>query len=115
VGLAVLLPASALGAWAMLENEHFEQFVRIQRERGHRVVSSGPYRYVRHPGYLAAILGALVTPLMLGSVWTFVPAGLVAVLFAVRTQLEDATLQRELRGYAKYAERTRFRLVPCLW
>jgi protein-S-isoprenylcysteine O-methyltransferase Ste14 len=115
VGLAVLLPASALGAWAMLENEHFEQFVRIQRERGHRVVTTGPYRLVRHPGYLGAILGALVTPLMLGSAWTFVPAVLVALLFAVRTHLEDATLRRELEGYEAYARRTRFRLVPFVW
>jgi protein-S-isoprenylcysteine O-methyltransferase Ste14 len=114
LGLAVLLPASALGAWAMLENEHFEQFVRIQQERGHRVVTSGPYRWVRHPGYLAAILGALLTPLMLGSIWTFVPAGLVALLFTARMWLEDATLRRELRGYAEYAERTRFRLLPWL-
>jgi protein-S-isoprenylcysteine O-methyltransferase Ste14 len=115
LGLAVLLPASALGAWAMLENEHFEQFVRIQHERRHRVVSTGPYRYVRHPGYLAAMLGALMTPLMLGSAWTFVPAGLVALLFAVRTRLEDATLRQELDGYEEYARRTRFRLVPFVW
>jgi protein-S-isoprenylcysteine O-methyltransferase Ste14 len=115
LGLAVLLPASALGAWAMLENEHFEQFVRIQEERGHRVVTSGPYRWVRHPGYLAAILGALATPLMLGSLWTFAPAGLVALLFALRTRLEDATLRRELTGYEEYARRTRFRLVPLVW
>jgi protein-S-isoprenylcysteine O-methyltransferase Ste14 len=115
LGLAVLVPAGALGALAMLENEHFEQFVRIQRERSHRVVTTGPYRHVRHPGYLTAILGALVTPWMLGSLWTFVPAGLVAALFAMRTRLEDATLQRELRGYDEYAQQTRFRLVPFVW
>ena len=115
VGLAVLVPAALLGAWAMLVNEHFEQLVRIQTDRGHRVVSEGPYRLVRHPGYLAAIAGALATPLLLGSAWTFVPAGLVALLFVVRTRLEDATLQRELPGYAEYAARARFRLVPGVW
>jgi protein-S-isoprenylcysteine O-methyltransferase Ste14 len=79
------------------------------------VVTTGPYRIVRHPGYLGAILGALATPLMLGSAWTFVPAGLVGVLFAVRTELEDRTLRRELQGYEAYAKRTRFRLVPWVW
>ena len=115
VGLAVLVPASLFANWAMVENEHFEQFVRIQEERGHRVVGTGPYRFVRHPGYLGAILGALATPLMLGSVWTFVPAGLIALLFVVRTRLEDATLRRELDGYEHYARRTRYRLVPWVW
>ena len=66
IGLVVMIVASLLADWAMLENEHFEQFVRIQGERGHRVVATGPYRFVRHPGYLGAILGALATPLMLG-------------------------------------------------
>ena len=115
VGCAALVPAALFADWAMLENEHFEQFVRIQTDRGHRVVTTGPYRFVRHPGYLGAIIGALVTPLLLGSAWTFVPAGLVALLFVIRTQLEDRTLRRELRGYAEYAARTRFRLVPGVW
>jgi protein-S-isoprenylcysteine O-methyltransferase Ste14 len=115
VGLLVLLLASLFAIWAMVENEHFEQFVRIQEERGHRVVATGPYRFVRHPGYLGAILGALATPLMLGSAWTFVPAGLLALLFVVRTHLEDQTLRRELQGYEEYAKGTRFRLVPLVW
>jgi len=115
VGLGVMVLASSFATWAMLENPHFEQFVRIQRERGHRVVTTGPYRFVRHPGYLAAILGALATPLMLGSAWTFIPAGMVAVLFAIRTYLEDDTLRRELDGYEEYSKRTRFRLLPLLW
>jgi len=114
-GLAVLVLASLFADWAMLENRYFEQFVRIQEERGHRVVTTGPYRFVRHPGYLGALLGALVTPLMLGSVWTFIPAGLVALLFVVRTHLEDQTLRRELPGYEEYAQHTRFRLVPGVW
>jgi len=115
VGLIVLVLASAFATWAMLENEYFEQFVRIQEDRGHRVVTTGPYHFVRHPGYLGAILGALATPPMLGSSWTFVPAGLIVVLFVVRTHLEDKTLRAELPGYQEYAQRTRFRLVPFLW
>jgi protein-S-isoprenylcysteine O-methyltransferase Ste14 len=114
-GLAVLVPASLFGDWAMVENEHFEQFVRIQHERDQRVVTTGPYRLVRHPGYLGAVLGALATPLLLGSAWTFVPAGLVAALFVVRTSLEDRALRAGLSGYEDYARRTRFRLVPWLW
>ena len=114
-GAAVLSVAAVLGAWAMLENEHFEQFVRIQDDRSHRVVDTGPYRLVRHPGYLAAIVGALVTPLMLGASSTFIPAGLAAALFIWRTVLEDRSLGRDLPGYAAYAKRTRWRLVPGIW
>ncbi|HBZ68415.1 MAG TPA: isoprenylcysteine carboxyl methyltransferase [Deltaproteobacteria bacterium] len=115
IGLVILVLAFFFGTWAMLENEHFEQFVRVQEEREHRVVTTGPYRFVRHPGYLAAILGALATPLMLGSAWTFIPAGLVGLLFVVRTRLEDETLRHELDGYEAYSARTRFRLLPSLW
>jgi protein-S-isoprenylcysteine O-methyltransferase Ste14 len=114
-GLVILVPASLFGDWAMVENEHFEQFVRIQEERSHRVVTTGPYRVIRRPGYLGAILGAIATPLMLGSAWTFVPAGLVAGLFVARTGLEDLTLARDLDGYAEYSAHTRYRLVPWVW
>ena len=101
----------------MLVNEHFEQFGRIQDDRDHRVVTTGPYAVVRHPGYLGAIVGvgAVATPLMLGSAWTFVPAGIVAALFIVRAALEDRMLQRKLAGYGDYARRTRYRLVPGIW
>jgi protein-S-isoprenylcysteine O-methyltransferase Ste14 len=115
VGLVVLILASVLGAWAMLENPYFEQFVRIQEERRHRTVTTGPYRFVRHPGYSAAILGALATPLVLGSAWAFVPVALLVLLFAVRALLEDRTLRSRLPGYEAYARRTRFRLVPFVW
>jgi protein-S-isoprenylcysteine O-methyltransferase Ste14 len=113
--LLVMVGASLFADWAMVENEHFEQFVRIQGERGHDVVTTGPYRFVRHPGYLGAILGALATPPMLGSAWAFLPAGFVALLFVVRTYLEDQTLRRELGGYEEYAQRTRHRLLPLVW
>jgi protein-S-isoprenylcysteine O-methyltransferase Ste14 len=111
----VMGAAAILGAWAMLENEHFEQFVRVQDDRGHRVVDTGPYGLVRHPRYLAAIVGALAAPLMLGVPSAFLPAGLVAALFIWRTALEDRSLRRDLPGYADYAARTRRRLVPGVW
>lgn len=114
-GAVPLTVGFVFATWAMLENEHFEQFVRIQTDRAHRVVTSGPYRIVRHPGYAGAILGALSTPLMLGSWWTFVPAGVLALLFITRTALEDETLRRELGGYEAYVQRTRYRLAPGIW
>ena len=115
VGLVVMILAYLFGAWAMAVNEHFELLVRIQTDRGHRVVSSGPYRIVRHPGYLAAIVGSLAAPLILGSLWAFAPVVAGALLFTARTALEDRTLRQELAGYPEYASRTRFRLLPGIW
>lgn len=115
LGLGLVGAATALGTWAMVENEHFEKFVRIQTDRNHRVVTTGPYRAVRHPGYLAGILGALASPLMLGSVWSTIPALLLAALFVWRTSAEDTTLQRELDGYTEYAAQTPHRLIPFVW
>jgi protein-S-isoprenylcysteine O-methyltransferase Ste14 len=115
LGVALLTGSYLFGTWAMIENEHFEQFVRIQVDRDHRVVTSGPYRIVRHPGYAGAILGALCTPFILGSWWTCVPVGAVALLFIIRTALEDRTLRTELEGYEAYTQRVRYRLFPGLW
>lgn len=101
------------GRW--VENEHFEQFVRIQSERNHRVVTTDPYRIVRHSGYVSFLLSTVAGPLMFGSVWSVVPAGLLVILFVWRTSREDATLQKELDGYAQYAEQTPYRLIPFVW
>jgi protein-S-isoprenylcysteine O-methyltransferase Ste14 len=102
--------------WAMAVNTHFEKTVRIQHDRGHRVIDSGPYRIVRHPGYLGAILGfTLAAPLLLGSWWSFVPAVAAVVCLIIRTSLEDRTLQNELDGYKDYAQNVRYRLLPGLW
>jgi protein-S-isoprenylcysteine O-methyltransferase Ste14 len=115
VGIGLLVAATGIGSWAMVENEHFEQFVRIQTDRNHRVVTTGPYRIVRHPGYVAFILSTLAGPLMFGSVWSIVPTCLLIILFVWRTSREDATLQKELDGYTRYTERTRYRLIPFVW
>ncbi len=101
--------------WAMAANPFLETTVRIQADRGHRVISSGPYRFVRHPMYDGLILQNLATPLVLGSWLALAPAGAIAILVVVRTSLEDRTLKNELPGYAQYAQSTRFRLVPGIW
>jgi protein-S-isoprenylcysteine O-methyltransferase Ste14 len=114
-GLGLVISATGLGTWAMIENEHFEQFVRIQKDRNHRVVTSGPYRIVRHPGYVAGILGSFAGPFMFGSVWSFVPACMLVVLFVWRTSREDKTLREELDGYMQYTKQTPHRLIPSVW
>jgi protein-S-isoprenylcysteine O-methyltransferase Ste14 len=114
-GLAVMLVGGALVVWAMISNTHFEAYVRIQRERNHRVVSEGPYRFLRHPGYAGMILFGLALPFCLGSLWALIPAAVGSCLMAVRTALEDRFLRRELDGYQEYAARVRQRLLPGIW
>lgn len=112
----VLLLAGYLGTgWAQAVNRHFEPSVRIQSDRDHHVIATGPYAYVRHPGY---IFGSVLTfggALALGSLWALLPAVLVVVVLVIRTVLEDATLQRELSGYAEFAVRTRYKWIPGIW
>ncbi len=115
VGFVGYIPAAILPYWAMLVNNYLTTTVRIQEERGHQVVSGGPYRYVRHPMYVGLILGAICMPLLLGSWWAIIPGILVAVAAIWRTSREDAVLQEELPGYAEYAQRTRYRLLPGVW
>lgn len=113
--LALLLAGYAIAAWAMLSNRWFSGTVRIQTDRGHRVVATGPYRYVRHPGYVGGIVGNLASMLVLESWWALIPATLVAALTVLRTALEDRTLQAELPGYIEYTEHTKYRLLPGVW
>ncbi len=115
IGFLVLALGYALFSWAMLSNEFFETKVRIQRDRGQTVATSGPYRYVRHPGYVGMILQLLATPVALASSWGILPALCAAALFVLRTALEDKTLQNELKGYAEYAGHVRYRLLPGVW
>ena len=99
--------------WAV--NRHFEPSVRIQSDRDHHVISTGPYAYVRHPGYIFGIVLTFGIALALGSQWALLPAALVVVVLMIRTILEDATLHRELPGYAEFASRTRFKWIPGIW
>jgi len=114
-GYVLLVIGFAGSGWAQAVNRHFEPSVRIQTERHHRVVDTGPYAYVRHPGYVFGSLLAIGAALTLGSWWAMVPAALVIVTLLVRTALEDATLQRDLPGYAEFAARTRYRWIPGVW
>lgn len=114
-GVAAALLAAALTAWAMRSNRFFSSVVRIQKDRGHTVVDGGPYRFIRHPGYAGMSVFTLVTPLILGSYWALVPAATSSSAILLRTVLEDLTLHNELDGYADYAHRVRYRLLPPVW
>jgi protein-S-isoprenylcysteine O-methyltransferase Ste14 len=101
--------------WAMMTNRFFASTVRIQSERGHHVIDTGPYRLVRHPGYAGAGAFSALSPIALGSWLALWAAGFILIILVIRTALEDRTLQAELPGYAKYGKRTRYRLIPGLW
>ncbi|MGA9351161.1 MAG: isoprenylcysteine carboxylmethyltransferase family protein [Anaerolineae bacterium] len=113
--LTVCVLGYALVVWATASNTFFSQIVRIQFERGHAVVTGGPYHYVRHPAYIGAILYELAVPVLLASWWALIASGLNAILLILRTALEDRTLQAELTGYADYARQVRHRLLPGIW
>ena len=115
LGLAIFVPGWALAIWSMVVNPFFEKTVRIQTDHGHRVIDTGPYAYIRHPGYVGFAGWILSTPLLLASTWAFVPALISVILLVIRTALEDRTLQSELPSYAEYASRVRFRLIPGVW
>jgi protein-S-isoprenylcysteine O-methyltransferase Ste14 len=115
IGLVITVLGYALVVWATGSNAFFSQIVRVQKERGHAVATGGPYRFVRHPSYVGTILVELAIPIMLGSWWALIPGGLDAILFVVRTALEDKTLQAELDGYSDYAARVCYRLLPGVW
>jgi len=110
-----LIAGYALGSYALIENRFFSGTVRIQTDRGHRVVSGGPYRWIRHPGYAGGMLTYLATPLLLDSSWAMIPAIISAITMLYRTHLEDATLKSELPGYSAYARKVRFRVLPGIW
>lgn len=115
LGLAIFVPGSAILTWSMVVNPFFEKTVRIQTEHGHHVIDTGPYAFVRHPGYLGFASWMVSIPLLLASAWAFIPALLAVVGIVVRTALEDRTLYAELPGYAEYTTRVHFRLVPGIW
>lgn len=115
LGLGIMLTGYALASYALIENRFFSGTVRIQSERGHQVVSSGPYSWVRHPGYTGSLLGYIAIPLLLNSLWSIIPSIIFSTILIIRTYLEDRFLQKELPGYAEYAQHVRQRLMPGVW
>jgi protein-S-isoprenylcysteine O-methyltransferase Ste14 len=114
-GVVLILLGCVFVTWAMASNRFFGPVVRIQTERGHTVASAGPYKIVRHPGYLGAALTFLGVPLMLGTLWALIPVFFILVDIVVRTALEDRVLQNELTGYREFAARVKHRLLPGIW
>ncbi len=115
LGWLLVLPALALPMWVGVVNTYASAVVRVQSERGHHVIAGGPYRFVRHPMYVGMVLLGVGVPPALGSWWALVPGLLWSVAFVLRTAQEDHVLQRDLPGYAEYATRTRYRLLPGIW
>jgi protein-S-isoprenylcysteine O-methyltransferase Ste14 len=115
LGLVFVIPVYVVPFWAVMSNPFATGTGRIQHERGHYAVSTGPYRYVRHPMYAAMIPYGFAFPLFLGSSWALIPGGLVVALFVLRTALEDIFLLERLEGYQAYADQVRWRLLPGIW
>ena len=115
LALIIIMAGYALGSYALIENRFFSVMVRLQTDRGHQVVSSGPYRWMRHPGYAGSLWSNLAVPLFLDAPWAFLPAAFLMIVLVIRTSLEDRTLQDELSGYRDYAKRVRYRLLPGVW
>jgi protein-S-isoprenylcysteine O-methyltransferase Ste14 len=114
-GFILIALGYAFATWALVENRFFSTMVRIQTDRGHVVCDTGPYRFVRHPGYAGNIPPLLGIVLALGSVWTLVPAVVALIIAVIRTALEDQTLKEELPGYRDYARRVHYRLIPGIY
>ena len=115
IALILILTGYFIGTRVLMVNRFFSGMVRIQTERGHYVVSDGPYRCVRHPGYAGALITYLATPFLLDSWWTLLPVGFTIIILVIRTSLEDITLRKELTGYEEYAYKVHFRLIPWIW
>jgi protein-S-isoprenylcysteine O-methyltransferase Ste14 len=114
-GVAAMLAGLFLFVYAMSVNRFFSAVVRIQTDRGHHVIDTGPYSRVRHPGYVGMFLVALTVPLALGSWWASVPGSLLVAFTLRRVWIEDRFLQANLPGYFAYTGRVRHRLVPGVW
>ena len=115
IGAGVYALSLGLTGWAMISNAYFSTAVRIQSDRGQQVCRSGPYRYIRHPGYVGFFVQALSVPILLGSLWALLFAIPAGVLMIIRTSLEDRMLQAELPGYKEYAQEVKYRLLPGIW
>ena len=115
LGLAMMSASTGFILWVMRENSFAAPVVKVQAERGHHVVSSGPYALVRHPMYSGGVLFCIGAALLLGSWWGVLISPIFAIAFAVRIGIEERTLTADLPDYADYASRVRYRLLPGLW
>jgi protein-S-isoprenylcysteine O-methyltransferase Ste14 len=115
VGMLSIAVSVGLMIWAMKVNPFFSAIIRLQTDRGHYVVTTGPYRFVRHPGYTAGLLMNLGIPLLLGSLWALIPGTAASLDLIIRIVPEDRFLHRELEGYADYARRVKWKLIPGVW
>jgi protein-S-isoprenylcysteine O-methyltransferase Ste14 len=115
VGSAVYIIAFFFWLWSTSVNRNFEMTVRLQKDRDHKVCTSGPYRIVRHPAYVAGILMFASVPLALSSYWCIIPGFILVIALIIRTSLEDKFLHRELEGYEEFAKTTKYRLLPLIW
>jgi protein-S-isoprenylcysteine O-methyltransferase Ste14 len=115
LGLFLVAFGFVFATWAVAENRFFSSMVRIQLDRGHQVCDSGPYRFVRHPGYAGNALPLPGMVMAFSSLWAIIPVAVALVIIVIRTALEDRTLQAELPGYHEYAGRVHYRLLPGIW
>lgn len=115
ISIGGFIVGHSISLWAKSTNNFFSSVVRIQKERGHAVCQDGPYRFIRHPGYVGAILFNIITPIILGSLWTLIPMFFGVILIIIRTYLEDTMLKKELDGYVEYARKVKYRLLPGVW
>ncbi len=115
LGLLLLVVGYTLASYALIINRFFSGMVRLQTDRGQHVISHGPYRWMRHPGYAGGLLAYLSTPLLLNSIWLLIPILLTVGLYVLRTFLEDRFLQENLEGYQEYAKKVKYRLIPGIW
>jgi len=115
IGTVVYLISGIFTVWPVIENRHFESTARIQDDRAQTVISTGPYRFVRHPGYLGIVIWAVATALMFGTLAVGATAVAIIIVIVIRTYLEDTMLKKELSGYPDYAKKVKYRLFPLIW
>lgn len=115
IGFVLYLISTVTAIWPIMENKHFESTARIQNDRQQTVVTTGPYRLVRHPGYFAIVIWACAVPMIFGSLSAGVVSAVILLIIAIRTYFEDTMLKNELPGYREYASEVKYRLIPFIW